>query len=61
MGKYIVEIEPNARKELKAHFKSCNKATISKIEKILLKLTKSPYEGIGKLEPLKYELLGYWS
>jgi toxin YoeB len=61
MGKYFVEINSVVKKELISHYKSGNKATINKIEKILLELTKHPFEGIGNPEPLKYELSGFWS
>ncbi|RKR83264.1 toxin YoeB [Mucilaginibacter gracilis] len=43
------------------HFKAGDRATIKKIEKILIELTESPYTGIGKPEALKYELSGFWS
>ncbi|AOW08052.1 Txe/YoeB family addiction module toxin [Flavobacterium gilvum] len=61
MGKYFVEFEDVARKNLKAHYKSGNKSTIKKIEKILLELTESPFSGEGQPEELKYNLEGYWS
>lgn len=61
MGKYLVEITPDAKHDLKAHFKSGNKATIKKIEKILVELTETPYEGEGRPEQLKHEFNGYWS
>lgn len=61
MGKYLVEITPDARKDLQAHFKSGNKPTIKKIEKILLELAVSPYEGEGRPEQLKHDFSGYWS
>lgn len=61
MGKYFVEITPDAKKDLKEHFKSGNKATIKKIEKILLELTEFPYQGEGKPEQLKHDFSGYWS
>ncbi|MFZ1751071.1 MAG: Txe/YoeB family addiction module toxin [Saprospiraceae bacterium] len=61
MGKYLVEIDPNARKELKAHYKSGNKANIKKIEKILVELTEKPFEGVGHPEELKHEYAGFWS
>jgi toxin YoeB len=56
MGKYIVELVPTAKKEIRAHHKSGNKASINKLEKILVELTETPYEGTGKPEPLKYNL-----
>ena len=61
MGKYIVEISSKARKELQIHYKSGNKSVIRRIEQILLELSKTPYEGVGNPEPLKYHLAGYWS
>lgn len=61
MGKYFVEITLDARKDLKGHFKSGNKATIKKIEKILVELTETPYEGEGRPEQLKHDFSGYWS
>ena len=61
MGKYSIEISSRARKELQLHYKSGNKADISKIEQIFLELAETPYEGTGNPEPLKYHLTGYWS
>jgi toxin YoeB len=61
MGKYFVEFVDVARKDLKAHYKSGNKSTINKIEKILLELTEHPFSGEGQPEELKYNLEGYWS
>lgn len=61
MGKYFVDFEPSAQKELVLHKKSGDKATIKKIEKILIELTETPYQGTGKPEALKYELNGFWS
>ncbi|TDX09381.1 Txe/YoeB family addiction module toxin [Flavobacterium sp. S87F.05.LMB.W.Kidney.N] len=61
MGKYFVEFDDIARKDLKNHYKSGNKSTIKKIEKILLELTETPFFGEGQPEELKYSLNGYWS
>jgi toxin YoeB len=61
MGKYFVEINSVVKKELISHYKSGNKTTINKIEKILLELTKHPFEGEGQPEELKHEYKGYWS
>ena len=33
----------------------------NKISKLLESIRKTPYSGIGKPEPLKHELTGYWS
>jgi len=61
MGKYFVDFEDIARKDLKAHYKSGNKATIKKIKKIFFELSETPYEGIVNQKALKYEFSGYWS
>ena len=61
MGKYFVEFDETARNDLKAHHKSGNKATIRKIEKILLELTENPFVGEGNPEELKYDYKGFWS
>ncbi len=61
MGKFRLEITDLARKQIAKHIKSGNKASIKKIEKILLELTQTPYEGVGKPEALKENLTGFWS
>lgn len=61
MGKYLVELSAKAEKEVKAHYKSGNKASVNKLEKIFKELSTTPYEGTGKPEALKYDLNGYWS
>lgn len=61
MGKYFVDFEPLARKDLKAHFKSGDRASIKKISKILEELVETPFTGEGKPEELKYQLTGFWS
>lgn len=61
MGEYLVNIESEAKKDLKAHHKSGNQASIKKITKILVDLINTPYVGAGKPEELKHELSGFWS
>ena len=41
--------------------KSGNKAIQNRILKLLESMSKTPWVGIGKPEPLKHELSGYWS
>jgi len=55
-GKYLIIIQPEARKDIIAFKKSGNKALFKKIEKILLELQEHPFLGTGKPEPLKYDL-----
>ncbi|MDR1800804.1 MAG: Txe/YoeB family addiction module toxin [Lachnospiraceae bacterium] len=34
---------------------------VKKIERLISDIKKHPYEGIGKPEPLRYDLQGFWS
>lgn len=43
------------------HWQNENKTILKKINKLLQDISRSPYEGIGKPEPLKHQLRGYWS
>jgi len=61
MGQFKLKIEELAELHIRKHFKSGDKATIKKIEKILIELTETPYAGIGNPEALKHELTGFWS
>jgi toxin YoeB len=61
MGKFRIEITELAKKQIAKHLKSGNKASIKKIEKILLELSETPYQGVGKPEALKENLSGFWS
>lgn len=38
-----------------------NKQILSKIEHLLADIAEHPFTGIGKPEPLRFELAGYWS
>jgi toxin YoeB len=38
-----------------------DKKTLRKINTLIKDIQSSPYEGIGKPEPLKYDLAGLWS
>jgi len=59
MGQFKLKIEELAELHIRKHFKSGDKASIKKIEKILIELTKTPYTGIGNPEALKFELSGF--
>ena len=61
MGQFKLKIEELAEQHLKKHYKSGDKGSIKKIEKILIELTETPYTGTGNPEALKYELSGFWS
>ncbi|MFD2910112.1 Txe/YoeB family addiction module toxin [Flavobacterium ardleyense] len=61
MGKFRVEIEDLAKSHIQKHLKSGDRASIKKLERILIELSEAPYEGIGKPEALKHQLTGFWS
>lgn len=61
MGKYIIEISDEAKKHLAAHYKSGDKNTISRTERIFKELAETPYSGFASPEPLKGNLSGLWS
>ncbi len=61
MGKYSIVVEKTAQKELQAHYKSGDKASIKRIEIIFEELSEHPQKGTGRPEQLKFGLSGYWS
>jgi toxin YoeB len=38
-----------------------DKRILKKINELIKDIQRTPFEGIGKPEPLKYDLAGYWS
>jgi toxin YoeB len=38
-----------------------DKKTLKKINSLIKDIERNPYEGIGKPEPLKFDLAGLWS
>ncbi len=44
-----------------SEFAETNKKLFVKISKLIIEISRTPFEGIGKPEPLKNELSGYWS
>lgn len=38
-----------------------DRKSLKKINKLIQEIQRSPYEGTGKPEPLKYDLAGFWS
>ncbi len=43
------------------YWQSQDKKTYKRINKLLEEMTRTPFEGTGKPEPLKHGLKGYWS
>lgn len=52
---------PKAKEHLDFWAKTGNKPVLKKITQLTRSIIENPYEGIGKPEPLKHELAGYWS
>jgi len=38
-----------------------NKAALKRVNALLCDIQRSPFDGIGKPEPLKHHLTGFWS
>ena len=43
------------------HWQSEDKRVVLKINKLIRAILSDPYDGIGKPEPLKHDLSGFWS
>jgi len=43
------------------YWKTQDKKTLKRINKLITDVKRSPFEGIGKPEPLKENLTGFWS
>ena len=56
-----IDLLDQALEDIEFWKKSGNKTIQKRITKLLESISKTPYSGIGKPEPLKYELQGYWS
>lgn len=51
---------PNAWEDLEFWI-SLDPDTVKRIKELLKSIKKDPFKGLGKPEPLKYDLKGYWS
>ena len=52
---------PRAQADLQYWKKSGNKGIQQRITKLIQSILETPFEGIGKPEPLKHEFTGWWS
>ncbi|WP_303290617.1 Txe/YoeB family addiction module toxin [Marinobacter sp. SS5-14b] len=43
------------------YWQRTDKKVVSRINKLIKATMRGPFEGIGKPEPLKHNLAGYWS
>ena len=60
MNKYKLRLSDEAMKSYE-FFKKKDKKTFDRIISLLKNMQENPFSGIGKPEPLKYELSGFWS
>ena len=58
--KHNLTFTPNAFENYK-EWANTDKQIFKKINEIIQSVERTPYEGIGKPEPLKHQLKGYWS
>jgi toxin YoeB len=54
-------ILPKAQEHLDFWKKKGNKNNLKRFAMLITAIMESPFEGIGKPEPLKYQLAGKWS
>lgn len=43
------------------YWQDTDRAMVRRINQLIKEVRRSPYEGIGKPEPLKHQLAGWWS
>ncbi|WCT11352.1 Txe/YoeB family addiction module toxin [Mucilaginibacter jinjuensis] len=55
-----VVFTPQAVQDLRYWKQSGNKAIQKKVQQPIIAIQENPFEGIGKPEPLKHELSGFW-
>lgn len=56
-----IEFSDKAEADSKEWIKSGNKKIQNKITRLIENILATPFEGIGKPEPLKHDLSGKWS
>ncbi|HGO5293195.1 TPA: Txe/YoeB family addiction module toxin [Photobacterium damselae subsp. damselae] len=56
----MINFTPNAWDDY-LYWQSQDKKTLKRINKLIDNCVRTPFEGIGKPEPLKDNLSGYWS
>jgi len=56
-----IEFTPRALSQLDYWKQTGNDAILRKIRVLLESIAQSPFSGIGKPEPLKHQLSGFWS
>ena len=55
-----IELSDQAKEDI-AHWNRVDPSRTAKIQRLLQSVMQTPYSGLGKPEPLKHSLSGYWS
>ncbi len=55
-----ISFTPNGWEDIE-YWISNDRDTLTKIKDIIKSIRQDPFKGLGKPEPLKYDLKGYWS
>jgi toxin YoeB len=55
-----IQFSPQAWEDY-VHWQLIDRKILKRINELLKSISRSPYEGIGKPEPLKHALSGFWS
>jgi toxin YoeB len=43
------------------YWQTADRATLKRINQLIREIERDPFAGLGKPEPLKYQLSGFWS
>lgn len=43
------------------YWQKTDKKMLARVNQLIKDITRTPYEGLGKPEPLRHEMTGYWS
>ncbi len=43
------------------YWQGCDRNRLRRVNRLIKEIIRSPYEGIGRPEPLRHELAGLWS
>ena len=55
-----ISFTPNGWEDFE-YWIDCDPDTVSRIKDLIKSIRQDPFKGIGKPEPLRYDLKGYWS
>ncbi len=61
MKTYVVRFSKIAEKDIDELKKRNDLKSLNRIPKLISSIVENPFKGLGKPEPLKYNLSGLWS